>query len=95
LNNKLKARFLSYNENTIPKLKNVPQLKVMVEDPNFSEEVMKKTSPAALAFSLWVRAVVKVYNALLIVEPKRIELAAAKAKAAAAQKELEEKKATL
>ena len=67
----------------------------MIDDPNFSEETMKKTSPAALAFSLWVRAVVKVYEALFIVEQKRIELAAAQAKAAAAQKELNEKKATL
>lgn len=49
----------------------------MIDDPNFAESVMKNTSPAALAFSLWVRAVVKVFDALLIVEPKRKELAEA------------------
>lgn len=58
-------------------------------------DVVKNASNAAFQLSMWIRAVVKTYDALLIVEPKKKELAAAEAKLKAAEDLLAQKKAVL
>ena len=60
-------------------------LKKFVDDPMMALDVVKNASNAAFQLSLWIRAVVKTYDALLIVEPKKKELAAAEAKLKAAE----------
>lgn len=44
---------------------------------------------------MWIRAVIKTYDALLVVEPKKIQLAQAQEKLAVAEKTLLEKKKAL
>jgi dynein heavy chain len=52
-------------------------------------------SKAAGSLSLWIRAVVDTYGALLVVEPKKIQLAQAEDKLNKAEKDLSAKKAAL
>jgi dynein heavy chain, axonemal len=52
-------------------------------------------SKAAGNLSLWIRAVVDTYGALLVVEPKKKQLAEAEEKLSSAEKILAEKKAAL
>ena len=73
----------------------VALLKEFIANPAFDEEVVKKASSAAYQLSKWIRAVIQTYDALLIVEPKKKELAGAELKLSDAEKLLAEKKATL
>ena len=45
-----------------------------MQNPLFEKEKVMNASKAAGNLSLWIRAVVDTYDALLIVEPKRAEL---------------------
>ena len=56
---------------------------------------MFTASKAAGSLSLWIRAVVDTYEALLVVEPKKIQLAEAEEKLKVAESNLAEKKAAL
>ena len=56
---------------------------------------MFTASKAAGSLSLWIRAVVDTYEALLVVEPKKIQLAEAEEKLKIAEADLAEKKAAL
>ena len=56
---------------------------------------MFTASKAAGNLSLWIRAVVDTYGALLVVEPKKKQLAEAEEKLSSAEKILAEKKAAL
>jgi dynein heavy chain len=44
---------------------------------------------------MWIRAVIKTYDALLVVEPKKLQLAEAEDKLSKAEKILNEKKKAL
>lgn len=45
--------------------------------PDFEKEKVFTASKAAGSLSLWIRAVVDTYGALLVVEPKKLQLAEA------------------
>ena len=70
-----------YNEEAIRAIprKKIDCLKVLVEDPNFSDVQMSKVSEATKYMASWVRSVSLTYEALLVVDPKRKELAEAEA----------------
>ena len=48
--------------------------------PDFEKDKVFNASKAAGSLSLWIRAVVDTYGALLVVEPKKIQLAGAEEK---------------
>ena len=52
-------------------------MKKLVANPDFSKEKVFKVSEPAGNLSMWIRACVETYDALVIVEPKRIQLAEA------------------
>lgn len=66
-------------------------LKELTVRPEFDPQYIKAVSEAAMNISIWVKAVTETYGALLVVEPKRKELAAAEEKLAEAEKVLAEK----
>ena len=55
-------------------------MKNLIENPNFSDESMSKVSEATKYMATWVRGIYLTYKALLVVDPKRKELAVAEAK---------------
>ena len=61
----------------------------------FEKEKVFNASKAAGNLSLWIRAVVDTYEALLVVDPKRQQLAGAEAKLKLAEDTLNEKKKML
>ena len=75
--------------------KNIQKLNNFLNNPDFALEAVQKASAAAFGLSKWIRAVVQMYEALLVVEPKKKQLADAEAKLATAQEKLAEKKAAL
>lgn len=66
-----------FRENEISAMKKIDKIKAMFSNPDTQEEKIKSASLAAYSLWMWVLAVVKTYDALLIVEPKRKELAGA------------------
>ncbi len=48
------------------------KLKNFLTNPLFEKEKVFNASKAAGNLSLWIRAVVETYDALLVVEPKRL-----------------------
>ena len=84
----------SYNEEAIrqiPKNK-IEKMKNLIENPNFSDESMSKVSEATKYMATWVRGVYLTYKALLVVDPKRKELAVAEAKLKESEEVLQQKK---
>lgn len=74
LNDKLIKRVKEFDEfkiKAIPQSK-ISKLKVFVQNPMFEKEKVFNASKAAGNLSLWIRAVVDTYEALLVVEPKRV-----------------------
>lgn len=97
LNEKLVDRVKGFDTNAIkaiPPLK-VEKLKAFILEDLFQEDVVKNASSAAYQLSKWIRAVVQTYDALLVVEPKQIELKKAEELLAGAEAKLREKKAQL
>ena len=66
-----------------------------MQNPLFEKDKVMNASKAAGNLSLWIRAVVDTYDALLVVDPKRAELAQAETKLQEAERILAEKKAVL
>ena len=66
-----------------------------MQNPLFEKDKVMNASKAAGNLSCWIRAVVDTYEALLVVDPKRAELAEAEAKLKEAEGILAEKKAVL
>ena len=56
------------------------KLKQFVTQPDFEKDKVFNASKAAGSLSLWIRAVVDTYGALLVVEPKKIQLSEAEEK---------------
>ena len=79
LNAKLINRVKQFREDKIKAIpeKNIQKLKQFVTQPDFEKEKVFNASKAAGSLSLWIRAVVDTYGALLVVEPKKIQLAEA------------------
>jgi dynein heavy chain len=82
LNDKLLKRVKEFDEKmikAIPQAK-INKLKLFVQNPMFEKEKVFNASKAAGNLSLWIRAVVDTYEALLIVDPKREQLRVAEEK---------------
>ena len=82
LNDKLIKRVKDFKEEQI---KSIPQnkvnkLKLFMQNPLIEREKVFNASKAAGNLSLWLRAVVDTYDALLVVDPKRQELKQAEQK---------------
>ena len=97
LNDKLIKRVKDFKEDQI---KAIPQAKILklknfMQNPLFEKEKVFNASKAAGNLSLWIRALVDVYEALLVVDPKRKELQEAEIKLKQSEDLLEEKKAKL
>lgn len=73
LNDKLLSRVKDFKEEKIKAIpqKKVDKLKLFVTNPLFERDKVFNASKAAGNLSLWIRAVVDTYDALLVVEPKR------------------------
>jgi len=97
LNDKLIGRVKGFKEDQIKAIppKKVEKLKAFMHNPLFEEEKVKNASFAAYNLSLWIRAVVDTYDALLIVEPKRQKLQGAEDALKQAEEKLEMKKQAL
>jgi len=54
----------------------IAKLKNFINNPMFEREKVFNASKAAGNLSLWIRAVIETYDALLVVDPKRFELKA-------------------
>lgn len=97
LTDKLITRVKEFKED---KIKAVPQskidkLKVFITNPLFEKDKVFNASKAAGNLSLWIRAVVQTYDALLVVEPKRRMLEDAQSQLKEAEAILNEKKKAL
>ena len=79
LNGKLITRVKEFREEKIKAIpeRNINKLKQFITKPEFEKEKVFTASKAAGSLSLWIRAVVDTYGALLVVEPKKIQLAEA------------------
>lgn len=79
LNAKLISRVKDFREDKIKAIpeKNIKKLEVFMTNPDFEKDKVFNASKAAGSLSLWIRAVVDTYGALLVVEPKKIQLAEA------------------
>jgi dynein heavy chain, axonemal len=53
----------------------VAKLKQFNQNPLFEKEKVFNASKAAGNLSLWIRSVLETYEALMIIEPKKVELA--------------------
>ena len=97
LNDKLLKRVKAFDEETIKAipLAKINKLKVFIANPIFEKEKVFNASKAAGNLSLWIRAVVDTFEALLVVEPKREQLKTAEDKLSTAETKLAEKKAIL
>jgi dynein heavy chain, axonemal len=97
LNAKLIARVKDFKEDKIKAIpdRNIQKLKAFALKPEFEKDKVFTASKAAGSLSLWIRAVVDTYGALLVVEPKKKQLAEAEEKLSSAEKILGEKKAAL
>lgn len=76
LNAKLIQRVKDFREDKIKAIpeKNIVKLKNFMLKPEFEKEKVFTASKAAGSLSLWIRAVVNTYEALLVVEPKKKQL---------------------
>lgn len=97
LNDKLLKRVTDFKDESIKAMApaKISKLKVFLQNPLFEKEKVFNASKAAGNLSLWIRAVVDTYEALLVVEPKRATLASAEIKLKEAEEQLAEKKAVL
>lgn len=97
LNAKLITRVKQFREDKIKAIpqRNINKLRVFVTQPDFEKDKVFNASKAAGSLSLWIRAVIDTYGALLVVEPKKLQLNQAEEKLKKAEKELAEKKAAL
>ena len=73
------ARVKEFREDKIKAIpdRNIQKLKTFTQKPEFEKEKVFTASKAAGSLSLWIRAVVDTYGALLVVEPKKKQLAEA------------------
>jgi dynein heavy chain len=75
--------------------KTIEKLKAFFSLPEFEEKTVARASASAASLSKWIRVVVAVYEAYLIVDPKQKELKRAETALAEAEAILAEKKAEL
>eukprot|EP00966_Prymnesium_polylepis_P257875 5956968-Prymnesium_polylepis.2 len=83
-----------YDKDNIP-ASVIEKVKPHLGDPNFSPDVVAKSSKAAMGLCKWVRALVLYYDVSRVVGPKRIALAHSEEAMAETQAQLEEKKQSL
>lgn len=88
LNAKLISRVKEFREDKIKAIppKNINKLQTFITQPDFEKDKVFNASKAAGSLSLWIRAVVDTYGALLVVEPKKLQLNQAEEKLKKAEK---------
>ncbi|CAD8115295.1 unnamed protein product [Paramecium sonneborni] len=97
LNDKLIKRIKDFRDDSIrqiPQAK-INKLKAFSQNPLFQKDKVFNASVAAGNLSLWVRAVVETYDALLVVDPKRQQLLEAESKLKEAEETLRVKQEAL
>ena len=87
-------QLISYDNDNI-KVEVIKKVKPYIENPDFDPKVMEKVSKAANGLCKWVRAMYVYDQVAKIVEPKRIELKAAKESLKLMMDALASSKATL
>ena len=92
-NNFLK-RLYDYDKDNIPQSM-LKKLKVYIDNPKFTPEIVEKTSKACRSMCMWVRAMDLYAHVFRTVEPKRQKLAAAEAELDAVMTTLKEKQEKL
>lgn len=97
LNDKLLGRVRDFDSDRIKSINpaKIEKLKTFMKNPLFEEEKILNASTAAANLSKWIRAVVQTYDALLIVEPKKLQLVGAESDLKAAEEILAVKKEAL
>lgn len=97
LNDKLLKRIEKFREDSIKAIPppKVAKLKHLLDEKDFDQEKIYNASTAAGNLAEWIRACVMTYDALLVVEPKRLKLAAAEESLQKAEAILNEKKQNL
>ena len=97
LNDKLIKRILKFKEEKIRRISNqrVQKLYMIMKMPEFEKERVFNSSTAAGNLSIWIRTVIETHEALMIVDPKKSQLAQAEAKYKKTVALLKEKKKAL
>ena len=97
LNDKLLKRIYEFKEKQIKAIPpgKISKLKHLIEDKDFDQDKIYNASQAAGNLAEWIRACVMTYDALLVVEPKRMKLAEAEDSLQKAETVLEQKKQNL
>ena len=83
------AKLQDYKKDEVPE-ELVIAVNPILNSPDMSKEKMQQTSVACFGISEWCKAIIKYHEAMKIVKPKQIELAAAEEKSAAAKRALDE-----
>lgn len=97
LNEKLIKKIKDFK---VEQIRNIPQvkmqkLKLFAENPLFDKERVFNASKAAGNLSLWIRAVLETYDAIMIIEPKKEQLAEAQNQLAVAEEQVQQKQKAL
>ena len=97
LNEKLLKRIDKFRDEQIKAIppQKVAKLKHLIEDKDFEADKIFNASQAAGNLSEWIRACVMTYDALMVVEPKRMKLAEAEGSLVKAEAILNQKKQNL
>jgi len=76
--NKLLDDMTNYDKDNIPATV-ITGIEPFYNDPNFTPEIIEKSSKACKAMCMWARAMYKYHQVTLVVEPKKLQLAEAQA----------------
>jgi len=97
LNDKLIKRIQKFREEKIRKISHerIDKLYSILNQPEFEKDKVFKSSTAAGNLSIWIRTVIETHEALMIVDPKKSQLAQAEAKYKKTVALLKEKKKAL
>jgi dynein heavy chain, axonemal len=76
--NKLLEDMQNYDKDNIP-ADIIAKIEPFYNDPTFTPEIIEKASKACKAMCMWTRAMYKYHQVVLVVEPKKQQLAAAQA----------------
>ena len=97
LDTNLIKRIQAFREDNIRKIQEnkIKRLKELLQDPEMEESKVFTVSQPAGNLTVWIRAVVLTFDALLVVDPKRKQLIEAQEKLKSAEALLKEKKAAL
>ena len=91
---KLLEDMQNYDKDNIPE-EIIAKIEPFYNDPQFTPEIIEKASKACKAMCMWTRAMYKYHQVVLVVEPKKLQLAEAQASLDETMKVLNKAQATL